>query len=160
MSYSLFYKYFPEIAEQETRTVTVFDHSEFNLPPAHYSFLEMYCDEPGCDCRRVFLSVVSSLQKDDILAVVAWGWEKRDFYVKWMGDDDPTLIKDLIGPGLNLSSPQSSYAPTLLNLFKNVLLKDAGYVARIKEHYAMFRQKIDKQKNTKSLKRAKNKKKI
>ncbi len=142
MPYSLFYNYFPEIAENETRTVTVLDLSEINLPPADYSFLEMFCDEPGCDCRRVFISVVSSLN-NEIQAVIAWGWEKREFYEKWMGDSDPHFIDDLKGPVLNLASPQSNLAPALLDLFQNVLLKDAAYVDRIKRHYAMFRQKID-----------------
>lgn len=142
MPYALFHNYFPEIAERETRTVTVLDHSEFNLPPAHYSFLEMFCDEPGCDCRRVFFSVVSSLQKD-IQAVITWGWEEQSFYEKWMGDDDPLIIRSLIGPALNLASPQSKLASALLDLFRNVLLKDAAYVDRLKRHYSLFRQKID-----------------
>ena len=143
MPYSLFHSRFPKVAERETRTVTVLDSADFNLPPARYSFLEMFCDEPGCDCRRVFFSVVSSLQKD-IQAVITWGWEDREFYVRWMGDDDPRIIRDLIGPALNLASPQSKIAPALLDLFRNVLLKDTAYVERIKRHYAMFRQKIDK----------------
>jgi len=58
-------------------------------------FFEMSCDEPGCNCRRVFFSVVSSLQ-NDIKAVIAWGWGERAFYVKWMGDDDPYVIEDLM----------------------------------------------------------------
>ena len=49
MPYSLFHGRFPDVAERETRTVTVIDSSDFNLPPAHYSFLEMFCDEPGCE---------------------------------------------------------------------------------------------------------------
>lgn len=144
MPYSLFHNRFPEIAERETRTITLLDHSDFNLPPAHYSFLEMFCDEPGCDCRRVFFSVVSSLQ-NDIQAVIAWGWEERAFYIKWMGENDPDTISGLIGPMLNLASPQSKHAPTLLNLFKEVLLNDSAYIERVKRHYAMFRQEIDSQ---------------
>ena len=142
MPYSLFHSRFPDVAERETRTVTVIDSSDFNLPPAHYSFLEMFCDEPGCDCRRVFFSVVSSLQKD-IQAVIAWGWEEREFYIKWMGDDDPHIINDLIGPALNLASPQSELAPALLDLFRNVLLQDTTYVETVIRHYAMFRQEVD-----------------
>ncbi len=142
MPYSLFHSRYPDVAERETRTVIVIDSSDFNLPPAHYSFLEMFCDEPGCDCRRVFFSVVSSLQKD-IQAVIAWGWEEREFYTKWMGDDDPRIINDLIGPALNLSSPQSNLAPALLYLFRNVLLQDTTYIERVKRHYAMFRQEVD-----------------
>jgi hypothetical protein len=149
MPYSLFYSRFPEIAERETRTVTLFDHSGFNLPPARYSFLEMFCDEPGCDCRRAFFSVVSSLQ-NNILAVIAWGWEDREFYTKWLGDSDPRIINDLIGPALNLASPQSNHAPALLDLFTKVLLQDTAYIERVKRHYAMFRQEIESQAKTKS----------
>jgi hypothetical protein len=142
MPYSSFHSRFPEIAERETRTVTLLELSDFNLPPAHYSFLEMFCDEPGCDCRRAFFSVVSSLQQD-IKAVIAWGWEEREFYAKWMGDNDPRVIDELKGPVLNLASPQSNLAPALLDLFREVLLQDTSYVERVKCHYAMFRKKID-----------------
>ena len=147
MPYSLFHSLFPDIAERETRTVTLLDHSSFNLPPAHYSFLEMFCDEPGCDCRRVFFSVVSSLQ-NNILAVIAWGWENREFYTKWMGENDPCIINDLIGPALNIASPQSNHAPALLDLFRKVLLQDTAYIERVKRHYAMFRQEIESQAKT------------
>lgn len=142
MPYSPFHNRFPEIAERETRAVTLLDRSAFNLPPAQYSFHEMFCDESGCDCRRVFFSVMSS-QKNDILAVIAWGWEDQDFYIKWMGDNDPHIINNLIGPALNLASPQSKHAPALLDLFKEVLLSDTAYLERVKRHYAMFRQEID-----------------
>jgi hypothetical protein len=142
MPYSLFHSRFPDVAERETRTVTVIDPSSFNLPPATYAFLEMFCDEPGCDCRRVFFTVVSSL-KNDIKAVIAWGWEDRYFYSKWMGSDDPHIINDLKGPVLNLASPQSELAPALLKLFQRVLLQDSGYIERIKRHYVMFRETVD-----------------
>ena len=143
MPYSLFHSRFPEVAERETRTITVIDPSHFNVPPAHYSFIEMFCDEPACDCYRVFFSVVSSLQ-NDIKAVIAWGWEDQNFYAKWMGDNDPRVINDLIGPVLNLASPQSDLAPALLKMFQKVLLQDTAYIERVKQHYIMFREKIDK----------------
>jgi hypothetical protein len=72
MPYAVFHSLFPELAERETRTVTVVHRLLFNLPPAQYAFLEMFCDEPGCDCRRVLFSVLSSLHKD-VQAVIAWG---------------------------------------------------------------------------------------
>ncbi len=81
MPFVLFHDYFPEIAEQETRTITVFENSAQDLPPAHYSLLEMYCDEHGCDCRRVFFSVVSSLTRK-VESVIAYGWESPEFYAK------------------------------------------------------------------------------
>lgn len=142
MAYSLFHSRFSEVAERETRTITVIDPSHFNLPLARYSFLEMFCDEAGCDCRRVFFSVVSSLQ-NDIKAVIAWGWEDKGFYVKWMGDNIPHVINDLMGPVLNLASPQSDLAPALLKLFQRVLLRDTAYTERVKRHYVMFRETVD-----------------
>jgi hypothetical protein len=60
----------PEIAERETHTITVRPGAKLGLPPAHYEFVEMFCDEPGCDCRRVFLYVLSSLRQD-VEAVIA-----------------------------------------------------------------------------------------
>lgn len=142
MPYTLFHSRFPDVAEHETRAVTVLTPSKLNLPPARYTFLEMFCDEPGCDCRRVFFSVVSSFRKE-VLAVIAWGWEEREFYIKWMGDDDPRIIDDLKGPVLNLASPQSNLAPALLDMFREYLLQDTAYIERVKRHYDMFRRDID-----------------
>jgi len=102
----------------------------------------MFCNEKGCDCRRVFLSVVSAT-KNELHAVIAYGWESPAFYAKWMGDNDPQSIQSLHGPCLNLGSPESATAPAILKLFRDVLLQDAAYVDRIKRHYQMFRGKID-----------------
>ena len=103
---AVFLEHFPEIAERETRTITLLQRSPSGLAPGDYSLLEMFCDEAGCDCRRVMFCVVSSHTKD-VEAVVAYGWESRDFYAKWMHDDDPDVIDELQGPILNLASPNS-----------------------------------------------------
>lgn len=89
-----------------------------------------------------FFSVLSSLH-EDVQAVIGWGWEDKEFYVKWMGDNDPIVIEELKGPALNLASPQSNLAPALLDLFREVLLPDTAYLERVKRHYAMFRERID-----------------
>jgi hypothetical protein len=138
----MFLQHFPEMAERETRTVKLLQGSPSDLAPGDYSLLEMFCDEPGCDCRRVMFCVVSSRTKD-VAAVVAYGWESRDFYVKWMGDDDPNVIDDLQGPVLNLASPQSKQAPAILELIETVVLQDEAYIERVKRHYALFRETVD-----------------
>jgi len=148
MPYVSFYNYFPEIAEQEIRTITVLENSPWDLPPAHYSLIEMYCDEPGCDCRRVFFYVVSSLTKQ-AEAVIAYGWESPEFYAKWMGDDNPKIIAELKGPVLNLTSPQSDIAPLILDMVEKVVLQDQAYIQRVKTHYWMFRHYIDTNANIK-----------
>ena len=141
MPYAMFHQYFPAIAKTETRNITIIDKSDFNLPAGNYAFLEMFCDEAGCDCRRVFFCVMSDRGKN-VEAVITYGWKSPKFYAKWMKDNDPHIISELKGPALNLASPQSSLAPALLDLVRNVLLQDREYIDRIKRHYSMFRAKI------------------
>ena len=144
MPYQSFHDLFPEMAEEETRTITVWsDDSDTRLPPGRYSFLEMFCNERDGDCRRVFFYVVSSFRKGPE-AVIAWGWDTPEFYAKWLRDDDPQMIAELKGPGLNLASPQTELGPALLNLVHNVLLQDDAYVERVKQHYRDFRARIDR----------------
>jgi hypothetical protein len=145
MPYIFFHKHFPEIAERETRNITLLNQESSLLRPGRYSLLEMYCDERKCDCRRVFFYVVSPMKKDgEPEAVIAYGWESPEFYARWMKDDDPQIIAELQGPILNMCSPQSSSAPEILKLFKDIILQDSAYLERIKRHYAMFRDKIDR----------------
>jgi hypothetical protein len=143
MAYTLLYHYLPELAEKETRSITVFGSNEFNLPAARYYFHEMFCDEKGCDCRRAFFTVMSSNHTDFAVAVIAWGWETREYYAKWLGANVPSAINELIGPVLNSASPQSKLAPAILKLFQKILLSDQAYVDRVKRHYAMFREIVD-----------------
>lgn len=142
MPYRLFHDMFPAVAERETRTLTILPGATTSLPAGDYGFLEMFCDEPGCDCRRVFFSVLSSVRQK-VEAVVAWGWENTDFYAAWMKDDDPQVVASLKGPVLNLGSPATALAPALLELTRTVLLQDIHYVERIKRHYQMFRQQVE-----------------
>ncbi len=142
MPYQLFHDLFPEMAERETRMITVPEDAGLGVPSGNYSFLEMFCNDTGCDCRRVFFYVVSSLRKD-VEAVIAWGWETRDYYENWLHDPDPKLVDELKGPTLNIGSPQTALAGDLLDLSQQVLLSDQAYVERVKRHYRMFRDKID-----------------
>ncbi len=47
---------FPDLADRECRTIRPMNHER--LPSRRFFFLEAYCAEPRCDCRRVMLSVV------------------------------------------------------------------------------------------------------
>lgn len=143
MPFVLFHDLFPEVAEEETRTLRVLgDNSQFDFPPGDYSFAEMFCNEKGCDCRRVLFWVVSITQGGPV-AVINWGWEHESFYAKWMRGGHRELAKDLKGPSLNIGSPQSDLAPAILDLTESVLLTDKAYRDRVKRHYKMFRKEID-----------------
>ena len=142
MPFRLFHDYFPAVAERETRSITVTPQSDSGLPVGSYGFLEMFCDEPGCDCRRVFFLVMASFRREE-QAVVAWGWESVAFYAKWYKYGDREDAKLLQGPVLNMGSPQTELSDAILDLARDVLLKDVAYVERVKEHYRMFRERVE-----------------
>jgi hypothetical protein len=143
MPYSPFSTLFPDVARHQTRELLVRAKSELPLPAGRYAFHEMFCDEAGCDCRRVFFYVVSNFRPGPE-AVIAWGWESRAFYARWMRDDDPAVLDSLVGPELNVGSPQSNLAAPLLAVLRDVLATDTDYVARVKAHYLVFRARIER----------------
>ena len=143
MPFAAFHDYFPEVAHRETRSITIPPGSNLGLPPGDYGFLEMYCDEPGCDCRRVLFYVMAR-NRMGVQAIIGWGWEDVDFYARWIRHGEKSAAGKMKGPALNPGSPATELAPALLELVRNVLLKDPAYVERIKRHYAMFRERIDR----------------
>ncbi|PKO23203.1 MAG: hypothetical protein CVU38_05450 [Chloroflexi bacterium HGW-Chloroflexi-1] len=138
MAYVPLHEKFPEIAEKETRSFTALNSPD--LPKDDYGLIEAYCDEPDCDCRRVFFNVLSRKQRK-VVAVIAYGWASRKYYGEWLGFDDPNAIAELQGPALNTTSHQSRLAPALLQMVTEIL-KDKRYVDRLKRHYAMFKEVI------------------
>lgn len=139
MDYAPFQEQFPNIAEQETRSLTVTRDTE--VPAGTYLLMELYCTEPDCDCRRVFLDTVS-VEENETVAVIAYGWEDREYYEDWFGMDMPQMIDELKGPALNLASPQSEYASAMLKTIEEHVLNDDAYVKRIQNHYQMFKDSI------------------
>ena len=139
MPYEPFHERFPEISEKETRTLITFDDPD--LPDGEYGLIEAYCNEPDCDCRRVLFNV-ANWRTGEILAVIAYGWESKEYYAKWFGKNDPDRIRELQGPVLNLWSQQSKLAPVLLHRVTHIL-KDQNYLNRLKRHYRMFKETVD-----------------
>ena len=142
MPYEPFYERFKEIALKETRSITI--HNNPELPDDDYGFLEAYCNDENCDCRRVFFNVVSR-KRGEVVAVIAYGWESKAFYSKWYRQNDPEMIEELRGPALNSMSEQSELAPALLAMVRNTLLMEPSYIERLKRHYRMFKEKVDPQ---------------
>ena len=131
----------PKIAEHETRSITVLENGEI-LPIGEYSFIELYCEDKKCDCRRVMVHVFSgdSSQKHPRLAVLSFGWEPKAFYRKWapnLSDDD---LKYFRGPALDPREKQTIHSEHLLTCFK-MMLNDDVYRQRIIRHYVQFKQK-------------------
>ena len=136
-----FFDRFPELGARETRSVTVSGLD--GLPDGEYGFVELYCNEPHCDCRRVMLVVLRpETGWKRFWATLNYGWESREFYQQWAGapgwDES-----EWQGPFLDPLSVQSRYAAALLDLFKS-LLQSPDYVERLKSHYRLFRAAVEK----------------
>ncbi len=140
MIFQSFHDKFPAIAEAETKAIQVFQNNDYGLPPDSYIFVELFCNDKKCDCRRVFFDVFSE-NKNASVALICWGWESRDFYKKWLGIYDSALITELIGPSLNVGSPQSELAPAILLMIEELLKNNIAYCERIKMHYKLFKGK-------------------
>lgn len=129
---------FPEVGSRETRVLQVADAQD--LPAGEYAFLESYCDQPGCDCRRTIIQVLRSDTGAKVFATIGYGWESEEFYRNWLGGIDAVVEER--GPYLDPLNAQSAYAEVLLGLFEAVL-ESPDYVDRLKRHYRMFRDLID-----------------
>lgn len=127
---------FPEVAQRETRTVIVATGNE--VPADEYHFLEFFCNDLQCDCRRARIAVTSG-RTGALMASLDYAWEDRAFYVRWMGMDDDT-IDQIVGAQLAVCMPQSEHCGSILKLFRETLQHDPEYAARIVRHYWMFKE--------------------
>jgi hypothetical protein len=126
--------YFPELAVEEMRTATVQDWE--GLPDGQYGFLELYCNEAGCDCRRVLINVVTPDTGAKIWATINYGWESERFYRRWTRDSE--MASWSTGARLDPLGEQTRYAEALLELFR-LVIQDPAYVERLKRHYRLFK---------------------
>jgi hypothetical protein len=133
----------PDVAQKETRSVTV--GASPGLPAGEYAFVELFCDEPGCDCRRVLLQVWSRARAGEPVAHIAFGWEERAFYEKWSvmpRDLARKMARETTEGALDPLNPQSQCAPALLRVFREMIALDGEYAGRLKRHYDLFRQTL------------------
>ena len=146
-----FHSVFPELAQQEVRCVHLGPApdavSESALPADEYIFLEFYCDDLDCDCRRVFLQVIAKGQPGKVFASIGYGWEKESFYRKrmpWAPDEAKGTVRGELDP-LN---EQSEFAQDFLELFKRVVL-DEPYRLRLRRHYRLLREELARRRTAK-----------
>jgi len=143
MNFTPFHERCPEIAAREMWRYTL-QKSTRGLPAGDYLFVESYCSEPGCDCRRVFLNVIwqgrpgISRGQD---ATIGFGWERPEFYIEWMAGDESGA--NLAGANLEPMQRQGPMAEALLEMTKAVILSSPGAVDWIKRHYAAFKASVE-----------------
>jgi hypothetical protein len=145
MAHQLFGAFFPEIAGKETRVVTVTDQKKTGLPPGEYGLLELYCTDPDCDCRNVYIQVVQE-QFPGPLATISYGWESLSFYRAWMGVEDDDILTEFKGPALAPGTRQSPFARDWLRIFTGIVQTDKAYAKRLERHYQLVKGFIRDQK--------------
>lgn len=119
---------FPELGQKETRVITVLQKGdEGSLPLDQYAFVELYCTEKDCDCRRVMISVFAN-DAGSVVATINMGFDEQDAHA---------------GPFLDPLNAQSKYSSKFMEHFLDMINNDPGYLARLQRHYVMFKEKID-----------------
>lgn len=131
-----FHHRFPGLGTRETRTITTAGIA--SLPADEYALVELYCDELGCDCRRVVIEIIAR-STGDILAIINYGWESMEFYKQKLGLEE--YAREVVEASLDPLNPQSRHAPILLNLFREVV-KDRAYNDRLAQHYRLFKDSL------------------
>lgn len=108
------------------------------LPEGEYGFTEWYCDEDGCDCRRVLYIVLSPQFPGRRLATINYGWESEKFYTTWM-HGDAEAGREICGGCLDPLNEQSEFAEELLRGFRETVKAKPEIKEHLKRHYEMFK---------------------
>jgi hypothetical protein len=135
-----FHSILPELAQREVRCLHIGPSPESDLPADEYLYLEFYCEDLQCDCRRVFLQVIARNQPERIFASINYGWETEEFYRKrlpW----DPDAASKVVRGELDPMNEQSEFAPDFLELFHRFVLNET-YRSRLRRHYRLFKDEV------------------
>jgi hypothetical protein len=129
---------FGDIAEREMAMVEVKKGAP--VPASLYAFIENYCTDSSCDCRRVMINVFDMKKPShEYLATIDYGWESVAFYTKWMRGNKK-IGKQMAGSSLSIGGKQSKYSRDFLELWKLMLKENKEYEANLKKHYLMFKK--------------------
>jgi len=137
----------PDLAQREVRVLLIggpADAPPGPMPPAgEYAFVEFYCEDLDCDCRRAFLQVMAKNQAGRVFASINCGWEKESFYRKTM-PWDKSAPKQVVRGSLDPLNAQSEYAQFFLEAFQK-LVWDESYRLRLQRHHQVFREELKRQ---------------
>jgi hypothetical protein len=129
-----FHSVLPEIAQREVRCIHLQAEPgvrlDSSLSDGEYAFVEFYCGDLNCDCRRVFIEVIARHRKDEVLASINYGWEQESFYRRRM-PYDPDAPREIVQGSLDPINQQSEHSEELLELFQNHVL-DEPYRLRLR----------------------------
>lgn len=123
-------------ATHQVRTVGITASPQ--LPDGDYEFVDTYCIDPKCDCRKTMIHV---LHNRTLVAIINYGWEPQAYYEKWMGGGvDDLSMPAMHGASIDISSPSRLSPEGVLGLF-NALLNEK-WIRLFKKHYRMVKARV------------------
>lgn len=115
---------FPE--KEEPIMALQLDRKSGKIPKGTYGFIELYCTDKGCDCRRVSLFVLNRNMEEK--AVINMGFDPGDV---------------MAGPFLDDLYEQSPMAEQLLDVFVQLVNNQTEFVENMHRHYRDVRTKVE-----------------
>lgn len=107
-----------------------------SLPEGNYTFLENYCADRKCDCRRVSLQVLKEGDFKQPIASISFGWDSEQFYTKLDGAD---IAADTVVGFLDPLNYQSEHADGVLEAFQHCLQENPELRDWFLAHYTIFK---------------------
>ena len=127
--------------QQQIRSVVIKDDPR--LPDGKYDFVDLYCTDSSCDCRKTILQVHHN---DKLVSSVSYGWESPEFYRRWMGSADKfdkELASEMSGVSVDPFGPGLVSDVGIVILVKHLLTNDGGnWDSRIQSAYREIRKKL------------------
>lgn len=102
------------------------DRKVGRIPKGDYIFLEAYCTDKGCDCRRVTLIVLNKKGQD--VATIDFGFDPAE---------------PMAGPFLNDFGNRAAYAEELLDAFVDGINGNPEWLENMYGRYRQVRQKVE-----------------
>jgi hypothetical protein len=115
---------FPE--KSEPVMALQLDRKTGKIPKGTYGFIEFYCTDKGCDCRRTTLFVLNTKMQEK--AIISMGFDPDD---------------DMAGPFLDELHEQSPFAGQLLDIFVDLVNETPDFVEALQRHYQEVRTNVE-----------------
>jgi len=118
------------------RSVVIADDP--HLPSGEYSFIDTYCTDNTCDCRKTIIQIFHEKKH---VSTVSYGWENPKFYLRWLKNTkDRELAEEMSGLSIDYSSPDRVSPEGILLLVNHLL--DEKWISILKENYRLIRKTV------------------
>ena len=105
------------------------------LPSGEYAFIDTYCTDNTCDCRKTIIQIFHNKK---LVSIVSFGWENPKFYLRWLKSTrNHELAKEMSGVSIDFSSPDVVSSQGILVLINHLM--DENWISKIKENYRLIR---------------------